>query len=255
MDLGQERYRCEEQRVPGWLYDEACPKDHDFASWDALSASCWVWETLFGLEHPEANCLVLKLCNKPEVNCLFLLGHLALTIGNVTAYQANQSATEAAISRSISTALGLPQDSVSILQIRGWRPNTATFERLEDDPQSSSSQSRMLSPKTYRSPSVSSPFYELWEETEPIVDNSNISMVKFYAASLPVTLRWNSLPERAASLAAHMDKELGDGTVTSAQFTPWPPVYAHMDEVSITMQYFQNVVDWLYPPDNDNYED
>lgn len=211
-------FTCEQGNPPGVLHQRAC----SYSTLDQIGDSCHIWEETFSQKHPVVNCLIPEYCEH-AINCLNLASHLALTIGSSTSYEANETATRSAISSGLSTALGV--DSVKILQIRGWSVDWDEVETLLGPPSASSQQ-------VQNSGGVLDSF---WEDTEPILDNSSITLVKFVVTSLPVTLLPSSIPGTAATLAAQIDRELGNGTVVSVQFTPWPPFFATTDDVAIKM--------------------
>jgi len=149
-------------------------------------------------------------------DCPNLVSQLAITIGNATTYEANETATAAAISSSLSTALNVPSEDVTVLQIRGWPINLQKISSL-------------LSRRMQAPPEGS--LDSFWMNTEPIVDSNGVAMVKFLVERLPVTLPPRSIPGRAAQLAALIDTALGKGSVTSVQFTPWPPWFPTKSEL------------------------
>jgi len=203
-------FQCEGGNPPGSLHQRACSSS-DF---DQLKDSCHVWEDIFSQTHPSMNCLIPKSCT--TLYCLGMAGQLALTIGNVNTYEANENVTKAAISSGLSTALGVSSNSVTILQIRGWPVDWDRVQTLLGPPKGVSQQVQ----------AEGGLLDSFWEDTEPPVDNNSIALVKFLVSSLPVTLIPSSIPESATQLAVQIDTALGNGTVTSVQFTPWPPLFA-----------------------------
>lgn len=182
-----------------------------------------------------------------RTDCLTMTGQLALNIANVTTYEANETATKNAIASGLSAALGVNSGTVTILQIRGWTTDWTTIETLSNSQSQgpgapvggrrmeavetlATTQGGQSTPRRMQSYSLS-----LYNDTV-IVDSTGISLIKFLISSLPVTLLPDSIPGRAATLATQIDTEFGNGTVSSAQFTPWPAVFASIDMVAQEMK-------------------
>jgi len=218
-------YQCEEY-PPGKLNREACGAD--LSVYATLQASCNIWESTFNVPHPTANCLIVDYCTGKggTTNCLAMAGEMALAIGNVNAYGTNSTVIQDAVTSGLATALDIPSSTVTVLQVRGFSYDWDALKRFQGP-------GRRLSGR--RTSVLGSFLASSWAEADALIDSDNISQIKFLISSMPVNLIPSTIPKRIATLVSQMNSELGNGTVTSANFTSWPPIYAtdvHVESVA-----------------------